>query len=906
MAELPSGTVTFLFTDIEGSTMHWQRDAQAMSVAHARHDALLTEQIEQHGGVVVRSRGEGDSFFAVFPRASEALVAARGIQAALLLESWPTPTPLRVRIALHTAEAELRDGDYYGAEVIRCARLRDVAHGGQVLVSQSTCDLIRDDLPAGMDVLDLGEHRLKDLIRPEQVYQVIAPELPSQFPPLRTLEGRPSKLPVPLTTFVGREREVAEITNLLLHDDVRLLTLTGPGGIGKTRLAIEVARRLAEDRRMAVVFAELAPIADPALVPHAIAGAVGVRERVDRPLLETLTDVLRTARLLLVLDNCEHLVDGCGSAAQALRTACPELRILATSRAPLAVSGEMTWSVPLMTVSADDTLGPEAAALGEAVQLFVERARLGLTGFSLSAENAKVVAEICRRLEGLPLAIELAAARTALLPLAAMLNHLDRQLSLLVGGPRDVPARQQTIRATIVWSSDLLNDDERTVFRRLGVFASGFSLEAAEAICGSCSDAGRSSSNGSETSASQTPTSRPPASSLLDILESLLAKNLLRQERTLDEPRFTMLETIREYAREELEASGELDVIRQGCAAFFLALAEDARERLLGRDQLASLERLDTALDQLRAVFGWSRDEEIDSDIGLRLAAALYMYWELRGLANEGHDWVMTMLSLPGASVRTVARARALYSASWLNSMRGNFAGQRSLAQESADIFQEAGQFREAGRSLTQQAIAESRLGDPVAARALLERSAEIARELGDQWGLTFALGQLGHVAYQEGDLAAARRYREEAASVARAVGDRHTLCLALAGLALVARTQGRHDESAKLFEETLLISSELKDQWIMPRATGGLAGAAVLVGDYERAARLFGATVAMRDASGIVEAAHTFRDLYERDEADARTALGDEAFAAAWAEGRAMALNRVVAYALEAPALTR
>ena len=302
----------------------------------------------------------------------------------------------------------------------------------------------------------------------------------------------------------------------------------------------------------------------------------------------------------------------------------------------------------------------------------------------------------------------------------------------------------------------------------------------------------------------------------------------------------------------------------------------------------------------MRAIFGWSRDEEIGGDIGLRLAAALYLYWEFRGLGTEGHAWVMTMLSLPGASARTVARARALYSASWLDSMRGNFAGQRSLAQESADIFQEAGQLLEAGRALTQQAIAETRLGAQVAARALLERSAEIARELGDQWGLTFALGQLGHVAYQEGDLAAARGYREEAASVARAVGDRHTLGLALAGLALVARTQGYHDESAKLFQETLLVSSELKDQWIMPRATGGLAGAAVLAGNYERAARLFGATVAMRDTSGIVEATRTFRDLYERDEAEARAALGDEAFAAAWAEGRAMTLEQAVAYALD------
>jgi hypothetical protein len=380
----------------------------------------------------------------------------------------------------------------------------------------------------------------------------------------------------------------------------------------------------------------------------------------------------------------------------------------------------------------------------------------------------------------------------------------------------------------------------------------------------------------------------------------LFAKNLLRQEHTAGEPRFTMLETIRAYAREQLEVSGELAAVRDRCAVFFLALAEEAAQKLLGRTQLAWLQRLDTELDQLRAVFGWSRAGEIDAEIGLRLAGALVMYWEFRGVAIEAHDWVTAMLALPGASANPIAKARALYSAAFIVAIRGDFAAQRSLAQESAAIFQEAGSLQEAGRALAEQAVGEARLGNMLVARALLATSVEIAREHGDQWAVTFALSQLGVAAYQDADYTAARRFREEAASVARAIGDRHTLGLALAGLALVARAQGNYGESEKLYRETLLVSGELKDQWVMPRALGGLAGAAVLAADYERAARLFGATAAMRDVSGTGEAARSFRVNYERDEAEARAALGEDAFAAAWATGRAMSLEQAVAFVLD------
>ena len=900
MAELPSGTVTFLLTDIEGSTALWERLPDAMSLAVARHAQLLTETIEQYRGVVIRTQGEGDSFFAVFPQAIDAVTAAHEIQRALHAEPWPTGSPLRVRMALHTGEAELRDRDYYGQAVNRCGRLRAAAYGGQVLLSGSTYDLVRDAPPENVTLLDLGQYQLRDIILPERIYQLSDPDLPSTFPPLRILEARQNNLPVQTTSLIGREKEIAEVTRLMLGGEVRLLTLTGPGGIGKTRLAVEVAQGIAERGLLTVAYVELAPISDPALVPHAIAAATGVRERIDRPLLETLSDLLSSARLLLVLDNCEHLVTSCGVAAQALRRACPELRILATSREPLQVSGETVWSVPLLPVIGDERIQPEVSTYGEAVQLFVERARSRLTGFSVNAENASSVVETCRHLDGLPLAIELAAARIQLFPPAAMLSRLNRRLPLLVGGPRDLPARQQTMRAAITWSYDLLSETERTVFRQLGIFAGGFSLEAAEAICALPADDGLATSGRGGRAPAATLTAPAMAPDLVDVLESLLVKNLLRQESMAGEPRFTMLETIREYAREQLEATPEVDAIRDRCTAFFLALAEEGGRQLLGRNQLEWLGRLDAELDQLRALFGWSRDGAVSSEVGLRLAGALVMYWEFRGFTIEGHDWVTTMLGLPGAESRSVARARALYSAAFLVAMRGDFVAQQSMTQESAAIFQDAGYLQEAGRSLSAQAVAELRLGNSEVGRRLLERCVSIAREHDDAWGLAFALGQLGVVAYAEADYAAARAYRTESAAIARAIHDRHTLGLALAGLALVARMQGEHDESAQLFNETLRVSSEIWDQWIMPRAISGLAGAAVHAKSYFRAARLLGIASAMRSVSGIGEAARAFREVHEYAEGDTREALGNDAFAAVWDEGRVLGREQAISYALE------
>jgi predicted ATPase/class 3 adenylate cyclase len=528
VVDLPSGTVTLLFTDIEGSTRLIYRLGDHYAAVLEAHRRLVRTAVEQHDGYEVDT--QGDSFFIVFSRATDAVAAAIAIQRALAAQASLGEAGARLRMGLHTGEPRSTSAGHVGLDVHRAARLCAIGHGGQVLLSEATRVLVEPTLRPGVGLRDLGEYRLKDIQRPECVFQLVIDGLPDTFPPLRTLDTRPHNLPVQTTTLIGREREVAEITSLLLHDDVRLLTLTGPGGIGKTRLAVEVARRLAEEGQLAVAFAELAPIADSVLVPHAIAGAVGVRERVDRPLLDTLAEVLRPALLLLVLDNCEHLVAGCGAVAQALRRACPDLRILATSRAPLEMSGEVNWSVPLLAVSADEARRSAAPALAEAVQLFVDRARLTLPGLGLTDANAEVVTEICRRLEGLPLAIELAAARIRLLPPDAILARLDRRLRLLVGGPRDLPQRLLSLRDAITWSYDLLNDAEQMVFRHLGIFAGGFSLEAAEIVCTADVDDGHRRLGGTDTATALASASSAPASHLLDILDSLLAKNLLRHK----------------------------------------------------------------------------------------------------------------------------------------------------------------------------------------------------------------------------------------------------------------------------------------------------------------------------------------------------------------------------------------
>jgi predicted ATPase/class 3 adenylate cyclase len=481
---LPNGTITFLFTDIEGSSRMWEADPAAARSALATHDKLVISGVEEVGGIVVKSRGEGDSHFAVFTNAGAAIKAAAAIQRALEAQEWLTEKPLRVRMALHTGEAELRMGDYFGTAVNRAARIRSAASGGQVLLSQATAELVRDRLPRDVVLRDLGSHRLKDLNRPEQIYQLDITGLPTEFPALKSLNRKRHNLPAQSTSFIGRAQEIAQINALLEQDTARLVMLTGPGGIGKTNLTLQVGRNVLEQFPDGVWLVELAPIADPDLVPKTAAAALGLRELPNQPVLEMMVEHLGDKECLLILDNCEHLVNAAARFVQTVIQACPKVKILASSREALGMYGEIPYRVPPLSFPEGHHLPPlEMWKKYDALRLFVERATAVLPAFQVTDGNFAPLVKICRRLDGIPLALELAAARVNILTIGQIANRLDDRFRLLTGGSRTALPRQQTLRALIDWSWDLLSEEEQVLLGRLSVFAGGMDLEAVEAVC---------------------------------------------------------------------------------------------------------------------------------------------------------------------------------------------------------------------------------------------------------------------------------------------------------------------------------------------------------------------------------------------------------------------------------------
>jgi predicted ATPase/class 3 adenylate cyclase len=629
----PSGTVTFLLTDIEGSTLLLEQLGPAWGATLDAHHELLRSAIEGAGGQQVNT--SGDAVFAVFARPPDAVAAAAAAQRALAAAEWPKGVRLRVRMGLHTGEAERAGRDYAGLDVHRAARISAAAHGGQVLLSSATHALTERALPDGVRLRDLGEHRLKDLSLPEHLHQLCIEGLPVEFPPPRTLDAGRDALPAQPTTFIGRERELAEARVLL--EGTRTLTLTGPGGTGKTRLALKVAAESSEAYRDGVVFVALAALEDPSLVASTVAAAMGVQEEAGRPILTSLTERLAGMEVLLVLDNYERLLAAAPLVGE-LVAAGPGVRVLVTSRAPLRVAGEREYEVrPLALPDASGAATPEELAESEAVALFVERARAIEPGFVLGPENAASVAAICAALDGLPLAIELAAARVRLLSPQAILERLGTSLPLLTGGPRDRPERQRTLRGAIQWSHDLLDPDGQTMFRRLAAFAGGWTFEAAEAVC---SPAGAA------------------ALDTLETLDALVQHSLARRDDGAPEPRFRMLQTIREFGLERLAESGEEPEIHERHAQFFLTLAEEAAGELTGPGKAVWLDRLARDHDNLRAALRWSVDAD-RAETGLLIAAAIWRFWQLRDHLAEGEAWLTELLAAPSAAAATPARADA-------------------------------------------------------------------------------------------------------------------------------------------------------------------------------------------------------------------------------------------------------
>jgi predicted ATPase/class 3 adenylate cyclase len=914
MADLPTGTVTFLFTDVEGSTKLWEKNPKSMQVALIRHDAILWEAIEDHGGFVFKT--VGDAFCAAFPTALGALQSGLAAQRALFSETWEEEiAPLRARMALHTGTTHERDGDYFGPPVNRVARLLSAGHGGQVLLSSSTQELVRDQLPPDTHLRDLGERRLKDLARPERIFQLTAPDLPSEFPPLKTLESYHNNLPLQATPLIGREREVEAVSERLRRPETRLLTLVGPGGTGKTRVGLQVAAELVDDFEDGVFFVPLAAIADPALVAPTIARALGLSEGGAQPPEELLEGYLRDRHTLLLLDNLEQVIEA-AAVLDGLLSSAAKLRILATSRTPLRLYGEYEFPVPPLSLPDPESPPPlENLTYYEAIRLFVDRAQAVRPEFYVTQENAAAVVEICRRLDGLPLAIELAAARTKLLPPRVLLERLENRLKLLTGGARNLPERQRTLRNAIEWSYGLLDEGEKVLFGRLGVFSGGATLEAMEAVCDARGDL---------------PTD------VFDGASSLLDKSLLRQEAGAGgKPRFVMLETIRELANEKLEGSGESEESRRLHTEYFLALSEEAEPGLKGPEQEMWLERLEPEHNNMRAALSWAMGRG-ESELGLRLAGALWRFWWMRGYFDEGRRWLEEILAKGGGAA---TRGKALEGLSWLSDLQGDLDRAETAAEEGLKL------SAEAGVDISLVASLRGILGDVVwsrgeheRAKELFEESIRLYREVGDKRGVAWTLGglgnlfsdqgdyerakelyeeglalsrelggaqplgdylySLGHMYLLEGDHKRATTLTEEAAALLRESGRRGGLEFVLDNLGWAALLRGDYERAEALHEESLVLCKELGDKLIASESLEGLACTAGAKGDAERAARLFGAVEELREAIGYRQAPResALREPYLEA---ARAAIEERAWEEAWGEGRKMTFDESVSYAL-------
>jgi predicted ATPase/class 3 adenylate cyclase len=918
VASPPTGTVTFLFTDIEGSTRMWERSPQAMQAALARHDEILRGATEQHGGYIFKT--VGDAFCCAFPTAPDALEAALDGQWLLLKERWGESIPLRVRMALHMGAAEERDGDYFGPPVNRVARLLSAGHGGQVLLSLPTQELVRDQLPVGTSLMDLGERHLKDLFRPERVFQLLATGLPSEFPPLRTLEAYRNNLPLQPTPLIGREKEVAEVCDLLGAEATRLLTLTGPGGIGKTRLALQAAADLLDEFPDGTYFVQLATLTEAELFISAVAETLGVREIGEQPLDESLKDYLHERRLLLLLDNFEQVL-GAAPTVTELLTAAPGLKVLATSRAPLGLYGEHELPVPPLTLP-DLKLQPPLERLTqyEAVGLFVERARAVKPDFKVTNESAPAVAEICVRLDGLPLAIELAAARIKMLPPKAMLQRLSSRLKLLTGGARDLPERQRTLRATIEWSFALLNEGEQVLFGRLAVFSGGRTLEAIEAICDAEGDLPMEAFEG---------------------VSSLLDKSLLRQEEGPNgEPRFVMLETVHEFAREKLKESAEAEEINRAHAQYFLTLAEEANPELKGANQLEWLERLEAEHDNMRAALTWALKRK-EVEVALRLGGALWWFWSMRGYHSEGRRWLEEALAMDGR-VSPEVRAMALAGVGELAFDQGDLDRAQEACQEGLELleheegreareaklnllvwlgfvawvreeYERAKQLFEEGLALSRErsdtwwlatfllyvAIVPHYLGDYERATELTEESMDLFREQGDKHSLAYCLNNLAMMVYSQGDLGRAAQLTEEAVALFRELGARGDVALGLYNLGWIALLQDDLGRAADIYKESLTLAWDTGMNHIVQGDLEGFACLAAVRGETERAARLWGAVQALHETKGIPRDTDFLAEAGARISA-VRSGMGEEAWEEAWRKGRAMTLDEAVSYALE------
>ena len=878
MPSLPTGTVTFLFTDVEGSTKLLRQLGDSYRGVISQHHRILREAIAAGGGTEVGT--EGDAFFAVFVSPAGAVTTAVTAQRGLAAAPWPGGQTVRVRIGLHTGKAVLVGDQYMGLDIHLAARIAAAGHGGQVLVSETTTSLVKPALPVGVAMRDLGRHRLKDIEQPIRLWDLVIEGLASEFPAIRSLEARPNNLPSQRTSFIGRERELAELTTLL--EGNRLVTLIGPGGTGKTRLALRVAAGELERFPDGVFFVDLSAIVDEGLVPAAIAQALIVREEPGREILDTVVDHVRDREILLVLDNSEQVIES-GVSVSKLLDAAPRLTVLATSRIPFRIAGERAYPVPPLAVPDQGVADVDELARSEAVHLFTERAATVRPGFHLNPLNAKVVSAIINRLEGLPLPIELAASRLNVLTPENLLDRLGQRLGILSGGARDLPERQRTLRGTIEWSHDLLGPEEQRLFAWLGVFSGGWSLEAAEAVCGVDLDA-----------------------DVLDGLSGLVDSSMVRPGGPTDEEqRFDMLETIREFAAERLAISGEAQEIRRRHADYFREVGEDLSPWFFyrwagGSDLGARARRLDRDNDNVRSALEWSLSGG-HGPTGLRLASAMSWYWQHRGHLGEGREWLERLVAMPYEGPGDALRVRALLALGDIGMWQGDgdrtvsaYEEARRIAEDLADsallaialldladvLAMFEGDFRRSHEILTEGLTNAERAGnetlaaeiraraaasrvdaglsEPTDAREDIMEAIAVHRQAGTDWLVALNLNRLAYLELLIGDFDASDDYYRQALTLVAAADNVVATAIVLRFFAIAASRRGQHDRVARLVGVSDRIQEEV--------GGGGWGEMVAMFGDAEGAAR--------------------------------RT-LGESAFERARAEGYAMARDAGVAYAL-------
>jgi predicted ATPase/class 3 adenylate cyclase len=951
MTNIPSGTVTFLFTDIEGSTKLAQQYPNAMPSLLARHHEILYQSIQARNGYVFQI--VGDAFCAAFSSAVEAVNAALDAQTCLFNEQW-SPAPIKVRMGIHTGTAQLHeDGLYSGYGTLASSqRIMSAGHGGQILLSGATRELVRDMLPEDAELLDLGEKRLKDLLRPEHLYQLNIAGLPTTFPPLKTLDSFPNNLPTQLTTFIGRENEIVEIKQALASHSI--VTLTGSGGTGKTRLSLQVAADLLEKFEQGVWFVELAPLTDPELISQTILSTIGISEQPGKTPLEILKEYLQERKTLILLDHSEHLLDASAKILHHLLNAAPNLNDLASTREALRLRGEVAYPVPSLSLPDVKHLPTiEQLSQYEAVRLFIDRALLVAPHFDVDKDNAPFIAQICYRLDGIPLAIELAAARVKMLSVEQISKRLDDRFRLLTGGARTALPRQQTLRALIDWSYDLLTENERLLLHRLPVFAGGWTLEAVEEVC---------LGEGIETY------------DVLDLLTQLVNKSLVVvfEGSQSGETRYRMLETIRQYAREKLLEAGGSEVVRDRHLAYFVKLAEQAEPELYRSNQVFWLNKLDDELDNLRMALEWAL--ATDPKSGLRLVVSSSLFWEERGDVREWGNWLARLLEHYSEVDSLRAQALAIFSKAlaiqeelveaqkiakeslelartisdkhaeadsllnlgviimlhgdlkqsipiieqsltlykslddklgqanvlhWLSSNNNNIERSKAYLIESLKLFRELGDLSGIAGSLSELAYRMIWAGDFSSPLPLLEEARLIVHELGNQHAQVYLIHYYGLLAYWQGDYARACIYYEKTFEIAEKVGNYGGILWTRVNWAYAVLGQGNISQAKEMFYLSIQQFQKMNNLIGVAYALEGLAKLFVHQDHFERAARLFAWADTMREKIGAhrppVEQASVQRDL-----AVIHSHLDDEKFAGIYAEGQAMTTEQGIALALE------